>query len=202
MLACVALGFAWYVVDTIRLKQIPDNPENICEIFADKRGWYEAAAESEERWGTPKHVQMSIMRQESTFQFNARPPRTKILGFIPWKRKSNAYGYAQALDGTWSQYQRSTGRKSANRDDFEDAIDFVGWYTDLSNSAAGISKWDPYNQYLAYHEGQAGWQRGTYDKKGWLKKTAKRVDSRARKWWGQLQSCEAELQSRWWIFGG
>ena len=86
--------------------------------------------------------------------------------------------------------------------DFEDAIDFVGWYTDLSNNAAGISKWDPYNQYLAYHEGQAGWQRQTYEQKGWLKKTAKRVDLRARKWWGQLQSCEADLQSRWWIFGG
>ena len=48
---------------------------------------------------------------------------------------------------------------------------------------------------------QAGWQRGTYDRKGWLKKAASRVDVRAVKWSTQLQGCEEELNDRWWIFG-
>ncbi len=125
-----------------------------------------------------------------------------ILGIIPWKRQSNAYGYAQALDSTWVRYKNDTGRQSADRDDFDDAIDFVGWYTNLSYRSIGISKWDPYNQYLAYHEGQAGWQRQSYEQKTWLVKTAERVDSRAKKWWSQLQSCEDDLNSRWWMFGG
>ena len=141
---------------------------------------------------------MSIISQESSFRFNARPPRTRILGIIPWKRQSNAYGYAQALDSTWHWYKKDTGRESADRDNFGDAIDFVGWYTNKSRESIGISKWDPYNQYLAYHEGQNGWRQKSYEQKPWLKEKAGLVDSRAKQWWSQLQRCEEELNSSWW----
>ncbi len=194
------LGALWVAFNAVQKTKMPQNLEDICSIFEDRHDWYTAAKKSEERWGTPTHIQMSIIRQESSFRFDARPPRTKMLGFIPWTRQSNAYGYAQVLDSTWVQYKNDTGRQSADRDDFDDAIDFVGWYTNLSNRSAGISKWDPYNQYLAYHEGQAGWRSGTYQQKNWLKKTAQRVDHRARKWWVQLQSCEEDLDDRWWMF--
>ena len=179
----------------------PENVENICAIFEEKSSWYKAAKKSEKRWGTPTHVQMSIIRQESTFKFDAKPPRTKLLGFIPWKRPSDAYGYAQALESTWKDYKKDTGRRFADRDDFDDAIDFVGWYTYNTHKAVGISKWDPYNQYLAYHEGATGWKRGTYKRKGWLKDTARRVDYRAREWGAQLKRCEDDLDKGWWIFG-
>lgn len=200
LLACGVFCAVWITISTVRNHRVPQNLDDICMIFDDRRDWYWAAKRSEERWGTPTHIQMAIIRQESSFRFNARPPRTKLLGFIPWTRPSNAYGYAQALDSTWVRYQDATGRQSADRDDFENAIDFIGWYTDLSNKSEGISKWDPYNQYLAYHEGQTGWRQGTYRQKSWLTKTAKRVDRRARKWWTQLQSCEEELNDRWWRF--
>jgi len=193
-------GIAVYVSDPFSYLR-PADVENICSIFDERKSWYEAAKASEARWGTPKHVQMAIMRQESSFIFDARPPRGKLIGFIPWKRKSNAYGFAQALDGTWSWYLRDTGRESADRTDFEDAIDFVGWYTHMSSSTAGISKWDPYNQYLAYHEGQSGWRQKTFEKKAWLMDRARIVDKRARRWWGQLQSCEADLERPWWLLG-
>ena len=143
---------------------------------------------------------MSIIRQESSFEFDARPPRGRLLGFIPWRRPSNAYGYAQALDSTWKMYKQETGRRFASRDDFADAIDFVGWYTDKSARTVGISKWDPYNQYLAYHEGQGGWARGSYRGKGWLERTARRVDYRAREWGAQLRACADDLDKGWWIF--
>ena len=178
----------------------PENVVDICAIFEDKGGWYKAAKKSEKRWGTPIHVQMSIMKQESTFKFNAKPPREKLLGVIPWKRPSDAYGYAQALDSTWKAYQKDTGRRFAQRDDFDDAIDFVGWYTNNSQKTVGISKWDPYNQYLAYHEGAGGWKRGTYKRKGWLKDAARRVDYRAKEWGAQLKLCEKDLDSGWWPF--
>lgn len=180
----------------------PANVENICAIFQEKGRWYKAAKKSEKRWGTPIHVQMSIIRQESTFRFDARPPRRKLLGFIPWTRPSDAYGYAQALESTWDWYRADTGHHAAARDDFADAIDFVGWYTDKSQQSVGISKWDPYNQYLAYHEGARGWQRKSYRKKRWLVETAKRVDYRAREWGAQLSRCEEDLEDDgWWIFG-
>ena len=194
------LGTLWLLTGAACATAPPKNVENICAIFEEKKSWYKAAKKSEERWGTPKHVQMSIIRQESSFDFDAKPPRTKLLGFIPWTRPSDAYGYAQALDSTWGWYKDETGRRFADRDDFDDAIDFVGWYTHVSNKTVGISKWDPYNQYLAYHEGQNGWKRGTYKRKDWLKETARQVDQRARRWGAQLQRCEEDLDDGWWIF--
>lgn len=181
----------------------PTNVENICAIFEEKGRWYKAAKKSEKRWGTPVSVQLAIIRQESSFRFDARPPRKRLLGFIPWRRPSNAYGYAQALDSTWNLYRKDTGRRFADRDDFADAIDFVGWYTDLSQRTVGISKWDPYNQYLAYHEGQTGWKKKSYRRKDWLKETARKVDYRAKQWGTQLNRCEEHLdRGGWWIFGG
>lgn len=179
----------------------PTNVENICAIFKEKGKWYKEAKKSEKRWGTPIHVQLAIIHQESTFKFDAKPPRKKLLGFIPWRRPSDAYGYAQALESTWDRYKRDTGHRFADRDDFGDAIDFVGWYTDQSHKLDGISKWDPYNQYLAYHEGQGGWKRGTWKHNRQLKDTARRVDYRAREWGAQLKGCEKDLDDDgWWIF--
>lgn len=179
----------------------PPNVEDICAIFEDRKSWYRAARKSAKTWGTPIHVQLAIIRQESSFRFDARPPRARLLGFIPWKRPSDAYGYAQALDSTWQAYVDDTGRRFADRDDFGDAIDFVGWYTDQSHKIAGISKWDPYNQYLAYHEGQGGWKRGSFRSKAWLRKTAQNVDYRAKEWGGQLSRCEGDLDhDAWWVF--
>ncbi len=193
LLALVMLGLLSGCANTP-----PSNTESICAIFQEKSRWYRDAKKSESRWGTPVHVMMAIIRQESTFQFNARPPRKKLLGVIPWKRPSDAYGYAQVLDSTWDWYKSSTGNRGADRDDFDDAIDFVGWYTDLSQKTHDISKWDPYNQYLAYHEGHTGWKRGHWKNKDWLIQAAKRVQRTAEQWGTQLRTCESGFSKRWW----
>ena len=57
----------------------PQQQENICTIFKEKSSWYRLANRSEEKWGAPIHVQMSILRQESSFQNRAKPERTRIL---------------------------------------------------------------------------------------------------------------------------
>jgi len=168
----------------------PNNIDSICAIFAEKRSWRVAASRSTKRWGTPIHVQMAIMRQESSFRHDAKPGRkSRLLGIIPRGRVSSAYGYPQAKDETWQWYVRSTGRRGADRDNFADAIDFIGWYTHQSQQLAGISKWDPYNQYLAYHEGQGGFKRQSYASKGWLIDVARRVDRTAKEWGAQLKRC-------------
>lgn len=198
-MAAVSLA-AFKVVALGGCASAPANVADICAIFEEKGRWYKDAKKSEKRWGTPIQVQLAIIHQESTFKFNAKPPRDKLLGFIPWSRPSNAYGYAQALESTWAMYQRDTGRRGADRNDFGDAIDFVGWYTHQSHRVAGISKWDPYNQYLAYHDGQTGWLNKSYRFNGKLKNTARRVDYRAREWGAQLARCEDDLDDGWWIF--
>lgn len=174
----------------------PKNPDNICSIFKDKDDWYDAALKSKKRWGTPIHVQMAIMHQESRFIHDAKPPRESFLG-IPLWRKSSAYGYAQVKDDTWDWYKEKAGGWGADRDEFEDAIDFVGWYTYTTHKMLGISKWDAKNQYLAYHEGHGGYKRRTYRSKGWLINVANKVDSQARRYSSQLKGCESSLDSGW-----
>lgn len=131
----------------------PRSTGDVCDIFYEKDGWFDAADTAYDRWGAPIHVQMAIIKQESSFVGDARPPRKRLLWFIPWTRMSSAYGYTQALDSTWDWYKRDSGNGGADRDDFDDATDFVGWYVDKSHATLGISKWDAYSQYLAYHEG-------------------------------------------------
>lgn len=178
----------------------PSDPDNLCSIFREKRSWYRDSKRAAERWGTPIHVQMAILHQESTFRANARPERTKLLWVIPWTRPSSAYGYAQVKDETWAWYIDKTGNYGADRDDFDDAVDFVAWYAGISHQVLGLSKWDARNQYLAYHEGHGGYKRGSYRRKGWLVSIADQVEARARRYGGQLKSCEKDLDRGWWPF--
>jgi hypothetical protein len=172
----------------------PRNPDNICEIFRENADWYEDASEAYKRWGIPIPVMMAILHQESKYVGDAKPPRTTCLWIFPGPRPSSAYGYAQVLDGTWEEYQESTDNSWADRDDFGDAIDFVGWYCALSVKKCGISRNDARNLYLAYHEGRGGFNRKTYAKKKWLLKVADRVQRRAVRYRGQLAACENEFR--------
>ena len=158
-----------------------------------KSNWYKALKKTEKKYGTPIHVVLGMMRQESSFKYDAKTPRRFILGFIPWGRQSSAYGYAQVKDGTWDWYKQKTGNRGADRDDFSDAVDFMGWYTDVSQRTLGISKWDAYNQYLAYHEGHGGWKRRSFYKKKWLMKVARKVEGYAKAYGAQLKKCEDDL---------
>jgi len=139
---------------------------------------------------------MAIMYQESGFDAKARPPRTTCLFIFPGPRPSTAYGYPQAVEETWKKYARSTGNWGADRDDFADAVDFIGWYCHVSHKECRIDKNDAYNLYLAYHEGQAGFLRKTHQKKTWLRQVANKVERRARTYRTQLSSCEGEFRKK------
>ena len=144
---------------------------------------------AEQRWGVPMSVQMAIIWQESKFEQRARTERRMVLGFIPGKRRSTAYGYAQVIDGTWDWYKSATGNRTARRDNFGDAVDFIGWYTDRTTRQHGVSKSDVRRQYLAYHEGHAGYARRSYQNKSWLLNVARDLESRERRYRRQLGGC-------------
>lgn len=171
----------------------PSNPENICDIFNQKPSWHKAAVKTQNKWGVPPQITMAIIYQESSFKHNAKPPRKYILWFIPWGRVSTAYGYAQAQDAAWSDYKKEAGGWFSSRDNFSDALDFMGWYMDKSQRLNGTSKWDAYGQYLNYHEGWTGYRNRSYDRKPWLKNVAIKVKNRAERFGSQYQSCKGNL---------
>jgi hypothetical protein len=132
---------------------------------------------------------MATLRKESGFQSNARPPRDYYLGFIPGKRASSAYGYSQALDGTWAEYKAASGNFAARRSNFEDAVDFVGWYHARSSGALGIQQSDAYNLYLAYYSGWTAYQRGDWRSNARLQRTARETAEMAQAYSAQLRQC-------------
>lgn len=152
-------------------------------------GYLRAFRAAERKWGVPVHVQMASMYQESKFKSDARTPFRYTLGVIPMGRQSSAYGYSQALNGTWEEYQQDQRKFRAKRNDISDATDFMGWYMAESNRRLGISLADARNQYLAYHEGRTGFSRGTYNSKAWLLRVADEVASRSVTYQGQLARC-------------
>lgn len=167
----------------------PRNLDNACSILDQRPKYRRAMRKTERRWGVPMHVQMAIIHQESKFDSNARTPLRFALGVIPMGRQSSAYGYSQALDGTWDEYRRATGKRRARRNRIYDATDFIGWYMNKTRKKNGVSLRDARNQYLAYHEGQAGFARGSHRRKSWLLRVADRVDDRSQMYHQQLRRC-------------
>ena len=167
----------------------PRNLDNACAIVAERPAYLRAMQKSERRWGIPIHVQMATIHQESKFIGDARTPHRYALGIIPIGRQSSAYGYSQALDGTWDEYRKKTGNRRAQRDDIRDATDFMGWYMNDSARMLGISKYDAASQYLAYHEGRQGFSNGSHRNKSRLMGVAGKVNARAELYRMQLASC-------------
>lgn len=177
----------------------PRDISNVCHMFEDRRTWYKAADRTEKRWGVPVHVSMAFIHQESSYRARIRPPRNRVLWVIPWTRPSSAFGYAQALDGTWDDYRRDTGNFFARRSSFSDAIDFIGWYNRNSYRRNGIARDDARNLYLAYHQGNTGFARRSYADKPQLLAIADRVQQNANRYQGQYQQCQSKLERNWFM---
>ena len=167
----------------------PRQLDDACAIIRERPQYLRAMERTERRWGIPVHVQMATIYQESKFIGNARTPHTFALGVIPMGRQSTAYGYSQALNATWEEYQDSAGGRRAKRDDIGDATDFMGWYMDESARKLGISKGDAEAQYLAYHEGRTGYSAQSYLGKPWLVDVAAAVGKRSEMYREQLAYC-------------
>jgi hypothetical protein len=167
----------------------PSNLDDACAIVRERPSYLRAMNSAERRWGVPIYVQMATIHQESKFVGNARTPYRFALGVIPMGRASSALGYAQVLDSTWEDYKRETGNVGASRQNIRDATDFMGWYMDKASRSVGIPKTDARNQYLAYHDGIAGYQSRTYASKSWLIAVAAKVQARSDIYARQLRSC-------------
>ncbi|EKE18140.1 MAG: hypothetical protein ACD_10C00112G0002 [uncultured bacterium] len=167
----------------------PRNLDDACAILSQRPTYYKALKATERKWGIPVHVQMAAIYQESKFIGNARTPHRYALGVIPMGRQSSAYGFSQALDGTWDEYKKDQRRMGAKRDRITDATDFMGWYMNDSSRKLGISKTDAEAQYLAYHEGRTGYSKQSYLGKPWLVEVAAEIGSRSQMYAEQLSYC-------------
>ena len=175
----------------------PGDINNACSIVKQRPSWYYDAREAYKKWGVPVNVQLAMIYKESSFRADARPPRTYLLGFIPWGHVTTATGYSQAVDGTWDMYKKNTGNSWASRSDFEDSVDFIGWYSNYISKTAGVNGDNPYMLYLAYYLGPGAIKSGSYKNKPQARKLAKRVQEQASRYRIQLRNCDIPEKS-WW----
>lgn len=108
----------------------PSNTEiaDACALLQRNKDWHEALRETARNWGAPMGFQLAVIKQESSFTGDARPPRgeNEWFGLVQGDHISSAFGYSQALDGAWKMYQEKTGKWNASRTSFRDASDFIG----------------------------------------------------------------------------
>ena len=173
---------------------IPKNTANSCQIFNERYLWYKHTKKAEKKWGTPIYIQLAIIKMESDFDWLAKPERQKIFKIIPYKRPSSSFGYSQAVKGTWEQYKKETGNKFATRVRFKDSVDFIGWYTNKTETILKISKKDAFKQYLAYHEGWGNFKYYKKNKK--VIKLAKKVEKQSNVYKKQLLRCANSLNKK------
>ena len=170
---------------------IPKNTSNSCSIFSERYLWYKHTKKVEQKWGTPIYIQLAIIKMESDFDWLAKPPRQKIFKVIPFKRPSSSFGYSQAVKGTWKQYKKETNNKLATRARFKDSVDFIGWYTNKTESILKIPKTNAFKQYIAYHEGWDNYKN--YKKNQKVIILATKVKQQANKYRKQLKKCQKKL---------
>ncbi len=176
---------------------IPKNTADGCSIFSERYLWYKHAKKTERKWGTPISLQLAIIKMESDFDWLAKPARKKIFKVIPFKRPSSSFGYSQAVKGTWKQYKEETGNKLATRARFKDSVDFIGWYTNKTETILKISKKDAFKQYLAYHEGWGNFKNYKKNKK--VIGLAKKVEKQSNIYKKQLLNCQNSLNKNKYI---
>ena len=166
----------------------PIDYDNACSILAGKRHYYRAFKNTNRKWESPYMFKWQLYIMKVVFKIEQNTNEV-FLGIIPLGRESSAFGYAQALDGTWTDYKKATGRSIARRSSIRDSADFMGWYMTKTRKLTGVSLSDAKNQYLAYHEGQVGYLKGSYKRKQWLINKANNVGNRSSKYKRQLSTC-------------
>ena len=174
----------------------PSNTENICQIFDEKRSWYRSAARSERKWGIPISIMMAVIYKESSFRATVRPPRQKILGFIPGRRKSSSLGYSQAKEETWNDYVQATKNRTASRTNFADSIDFVGWYLNRAVRHLGVAPSNTEVLYASYHVGLSGYQSGAWRNSPSIRNSVATFQRQVQRYEQQLRTCTVRNRGR------
>ncbi len=148
----------------------------ICQVL-DEPGRAAAVAAAADKWGVPESLLLATMRQESHFKADKRHAST-----------AGAYGYPQAVLGTWNHYRKETEQPSASRNSFADSMDFIAWYHSATREQTGRPYSDTIGYYLAYSRGWAAKGQASAA----AKRNAAKVAAFAEDYEADLKACPIE----------
>ena len=160
-----------------------DENMGVCEILTQHPNWSKSLKTAQDKYNLPPAFAMGLIYQESRFKAEAK------------SKGSSAYGYAQAIDGTWKHFQKDV-KSNAKRNNFDDSVQFVGWYMNQLAKSSKLKMTDSYNLYMAYMLGATGFKRykaGTFKNKAKIvedKKLAQKVKDFTKHYQAQLKKCK------------
>ncbi len=165
-----------------------------CEIFRKRGDWYEAARQTEVRWGVPASHQLALITEEWNLKSGKIPAKWKPSWWFSPSNPRLPEGY---FASTWKQYQFHTGQKNISSNDIHDVLDFMGWYLSTLSSSNNISPYDPVAQYIVWRHGPDAYNSGAWQSNLWMKLQAEAFAKRSREYHASLQTCQDELDTSW-----
>ncbi|WP_150467353.1 transglycosylase SLT domain-containing protein [Francisella sp. SYW-9] len=118
---------------------------NICQVLKHHPSWRNSLIKADKRYNISPAFTLAVIHQESKFHANAK------------NRHSSAFGYAQAVDGTWRIFQKDV-EPYAKRNDFNDSVEFIDWYMAQLAHKLHIKTSNSFDLYLAYMLGEGGYR--------------------------------------------
>ena len=170
------------------------NKSTLCDRLQENSLW---TIYQHGRTKLPLSILLAIIEAESGFNAYARPVKHWLVpNIIAASYKSSAYGYSQALDKSWVEFEQHS-KKKYYRDNYYHSIAFVEWYLLRYRKVLPLSKQnDPYYLYLLYHEGPSKIkQTNTISIE--TKKYAEKVVQISRRIDKELRQCQLGWQRQW-----
>lgn len=126
---------------------------NVCEWhWLDINGFRAHRAYSQQTHVMPWEV-LAIMDQESSFNPYAMADRRPWLKRMVSKKKISAYGYAQATDATWKDFNQKAAKTVVSRSNYLDSVAFIYWLVQRNRRLQSSAQISTYQDYLNYYNG-------------------------------------------------
>ncbi|MCP4588775.1 hypothetical protein [Pseudoalteromonas sp.] len=150
---------------------------NICEELDNYDEWIEATVSTQLKYGTPISLSLALLE-------------------LPLSDLDKKHVRPRAAD--WDEYRIRSERWGASPHEAEDAVDFIGWFTQQSGTRNSISWDDVSAHYLALRLGHGDYQRFDKSKFPELNQQAQQVELRAQRWQRELTACKQQWQNESW----
>ncbi len=177
--------------------QPPKVINNACDILSLHPTWYRYHVHFAHKYSVPIPTVMAIIALESGFNPQARPVKSWLVkNYIPWEYASSSYGYSQATNAAWNDFQRANPYSIYTRGDYVSSVAFISWY--LSTYAVSKGKMRVDEQYIIYHDGP---NKEAHAIAPATRNYANKVLSLANTYEAQLRQCGYLSWSQMWLFG-
>lgn len=177
--------------------QQPIALNNACDILSLHPTWYRYHVHFAHKYSVPIPTVMAIIALESGFNAQARPVKSWLVkNYIPWEYASSSYGYSQATNASWKDFQRANPYSIYTRGDYVSSVAFVSWYLSTYAVSKGMTKID--DQYIIYHDGP---NKAANAISPATREYANKVSRLADTYERQLKQCRYLSWSQMWLVG-